>query len=67
MPSNMAPSSAISLSPPIGSVRSRCLGARERICVPARRRQGGWEAVVQPAWDGSKTALAGSKSGCGRR
>jgi hypothetical protein len=28
--------------------------------------QGGWEAVVLPAWDGSETALAGSKSGFGR-
>jgi hypothetical protein len=27
--------------------------------------QVGWEAVVLPAWDGSKTALAGSKSGFG--
>ena len=26
----------------------------------------GWEAVVLPAWDGSTTALAGSKSGFGR-
>ena len=29
--------------------------------------QGCWEAVVLPAWDGSKTALAGSKSGLGQR
>jgi hypothetical protein len=25
-------------------------------------QQGGWEAVVLPAWDGSKTALAGSEN-----
>jgi hypothetical protein len=33
---------------------------------PALGEQGKWEAVVLPAWDGSKTALAGSESGFGR-
>jgi hypothetical protein len=32
---------------------------------PYYKLQGWWEAVVLPAWDGSKTALAGSKSGFG--
>jgi hypothetical protein len=31
------------------------------------RQQRKWEAVVLPAWHGSKTALAGSKFGLGWR
>jgi hypothetical protein len=43
-------------SPAPGARRPRGV-ERER----ERVRQGGWEAVVLPARDGSKTALAGSK------
>jgi hypothetical protein len=34
---------------------------------PYNPYQGGGEAVVLPAWDGSETALAGSESGFGEK